>query len=105
MEQTRTKRTAKIFTAALSLVLTLVMILAILPAITLPAHAEGETIEIYTNTKQSSYSSGCVTITVNDKGDADGAKVDENRLMAISVSGNVVIKNAKVSERTRPSFI
>jgi len=55
-----------------------------------------ETIEIDTNTKQSSYSSGCVTITVNDPGDGDGAKVDENRLMVISVSGNVVIKNAKV---------
>lgn len=97
MKQTRQKRTAKvILTALLSVIMVLTMIFAILPSTTLPAHAEGETIEIYTNTKQWSYSSGCVTITVNDKGDGDGAKVDENRLMAISASGNVVIKNAKV---------
>ena len=97
MKQTRQKRTTTvILTSLLSVIMVLAMIFAIRPATTLPAHAEGETIEIYTNTKQWSYSSGCVTITVNDTGDGDGAKVDENRLMAISVSGNVVIKNAKV---------
>ncbi len=97
MERTRQKRTAKvILTALISAIMVLTMIFAIQPATTLPALAEGETIEIYTNKKQWSYSSGCVTINVNDKGDEDGAKIDENRLMAISASGNVVIKNAKV---------
>ena len=97
MEQTKNKSALKVVLAAIfAVAFTLAMVFAILPATTLTASAEGETIEIYTNTKQSSYSSGCVTITVNDKGDGDGAKVDENRLMSISVSGNVVIKNAKV---------
>ena len=97
MKSTKNKSAFKaVFTAVIAVAFTFAMVFAILPATTLTASAEGETIEIYTNTKQSSYSSGCVTITVNDKGDGDGAKVDENRLMVISVSGNVVIKNAKV---------
>lgn len=75
MKQTRQKRTAKvILTALLSVIMVLTMFFAILPSTTLPAHAEGETIEIYTNTKQWSYSSGCVTITVNDKGEGMARK-------------------------------
>ncbi|MBR6050634.1 MAG: InlB B-repeat-containing protein, partial [Clostridia bacterium] len=97
MEQTKNKSALKVVLAAIfAVAFTLTMVVAILLATTLTAHAAADVVELYTNTKQSSYSSGCVTITVNDPGDGDGAKVDENRLMVISVSENVVIKNAKV---------
>ncbi|MBQ9276511.1 MAG: hypothetical protein IJ226_02850, partial [Clostridia bacterium] len=69
--------------------------------LTFSTQAEGtayadETIEIDTNQSIFTYTSGCVTITVTDAGDGDGAFVDDNRFMVISVSGNVVIKNVKV---------
>ena len=97
MEQTRQHKAAEVWlVAALAVVLALALFFALLPQTTMTASADSETIEIDTNQSLYSYTSGCVTITVNDKGDKDGAKVDENRLMAISVSGNVVIKNAKV---------
>jgi len=97
MEQIRQHKTAKAWlVAALAVVLALALIFALLPQTTMTASADSETIEIDTNQSLYSYTSGCVTITVNDKGDKDGAKVDENRLMTISVSGNVAIKNAKV---------
>jgi len=55
-----------------------------------------ETIEIDTNQSKFSYSSGCVTITVTDKGDSDGATIMSGKPWVISVTGNVIIANVVV---------
>ena len=69
--------------------------------LTFSTQAEGtayadETIEIDTNQSIFTYTSGCVTITVNDKGDGDGATLMSGKPWVISVTGDAVIKNVVV---------